>query len=88
MARLANEIGGGKPLMQRVGDFRAGKRSRLETFDDDLYDFKPTCSACAGDLALAVPSKIMRDIWASMKLLDSIFARHTSPFYNNVLSRN
>ena len=72
LARLANEIGGGKPLMQRVGDFRAGKRSRLETFDDDLYDFKPTCNACAGDLALAVPSKIMRDIWASMKLLDSI----------------
>ena len=72
LARLANEIGGGKPIMQRVGDFRAGKRSRLESFDDDLYDFKPTCNACAGDLTLAVPSKIMRDIWASMKLLDSI----------------
>ena len=72
LARLANEIGGGRPLMQRIGDFRAGKRSRMETFNDDLYDFKPTCSACAGDLALTVPSKIMRDIWASMKLLDSI----------------
>ena len=72
LARLANEIGGGKPLMQRVGDFRAGKRSRLESFNDDLYDFKPSCNACAGDLGLAVPSKIMRDIWRSMKLLDSI----------------
>ena len=72
LARLANEIGGGKPIMQRVGDFRANKRSRIETFNDDLYDFKPSCTACAGDLALAVPSKIMRDIWASMKLLDSI----------------
>ncbi|HJO94421.1 MAG TPA: NAD(P)/FAD-dependent oxidoreductase [Victivallales bacterium] len=72
LARLANEIGGGKPLMQRVGDFRSGKRSKMETFNDDLYDFKPTCQACAGDLGLAVPSKIMRDIWASMKLLDTI----------------
>jgi uncharacterized protein len=72
LARLANEIGGGKPLMQRIGDFRSGKRSKMETFNDDLYDFKPTCQACAGDLGLAVPSKIMRDIWASMKLLDSI----------------
>lgn len=72
LARLANEIGGGKPIMQRVGDFRAGKRSRIETFNDDLYDFEPTCTACAGDLALTVPSKIMRDIWSSMKLLDSI----------------
>ncbi len=72
LARLANEIGGGKPIMQRVGDFRANKRSRMETFNEDLYDFKPSCVACAGDLALAVPSKIMRDIWGSMKLLDSI----------------
>ena len=72
LARLANEIGGGKPIMQRVGDFRANKRSRMESFNEDLYDFKPSCAACAGDLALAVPSKIMRDIWSSMKLLDSI----------------
>lgn len=72
LARLANEIGGGKPLMQRVGDFRAGKRSRTETFNLDLYDFGATCDCCAGDLALAVPSKIMRNIWASMKLLDTI----------------
>ncbi|HBM16877.1 MAG TPA: pyridine nucleotide-disulfide oxidoreductase [Lentisphaeria bacterium] len=72
LARLANEIGGGKPIMQRVGDFRAGKRSRLETFNLDLYDFKNTCDCTAGDLGLAAPSKIMRDIWKSMKLLDSI----------------
>lgn len=72
LARLANEIGGGKPLMQRVGDFRAGKRSREETFNDDLYNFKPTYTACVGDLTLAVPSKIMRHIWSSMKLLDTI----------------
>ncbi len=72
LARLANEIGGGKPIMQRVGDFRAGKRSRAETFNHDLYDFEPTCDCCAGDLGLTVPSKIMRDIWSSMKLLDTI----------------
>lgn len=72
LARLANEIGGGKPIMQRVGDFRAGKRSRAESFNHDLYDFEPTCDCCAGDLGLTVPSKIMRDIWRSMKLLDSI----------------
>ncbi len=72
LARLANEIGGGKPIMQRVGDFRAGKRSKQATFNEDLYDFKPTCIACPGDLGLAVPSKVMRDIWNSLKLLDTI----------------
>ena len=79
LARLANEIGGGLPIMQRIGDFRMGKRSKDETFNADLYDFKPTCEACAGDIGLAMPSKIMRSLWASMKLLDNIVPGILSP---------
>ncbi len=65
-------MGGGKPLMQRVGDFRLAKRSKMESFNDDLYRFKPTLPACPGDLSLAMPSKILRAIWKSMKQLDTI----------------
>ncbi|HUI69098.1 MAG TPA: pyridine nucleotide-disulfide oxidoreductase [Spirochaetia bacterium] len=66
-------MGGGQPLMQRVGDFRLGKRSRTESFNADLYDFEPTLSTCTpGDIALAMPAKILRAIWRSMKLLDTI----------------
>ncbi len=66
-------MGGGKPLMQRVGDFRLGKRSKDSTFNGDLYDFKPTLGTCCpGDISLAMPSKILRNIWKSMKLLDTI----------------
>ena len=72
LATLANEIGGGRPLMQRVGDFRMGKRSTTETFNEDLYDFPPSCPVTAGDLGLAVPAKIMRHIWAALKKLDTI----------------
>ena len=72
LARLANEIGGGMPLMQRVGDFRMGKRSTAETFNDDLYSFPPSCPVTAGDLGLAVPAKIMRHIWTALKKLDTI----------------
>ena len=72
LGRLANEIGGGKPLMQRVGDFRMGKRSLKESFNEDLYSFPPSCPVTAGDLGLAVPAKIMRHIWAAMKKLDTI----------------
>jgi len=72
LGRLANEIGGGKPLMQRVGDFRMGKRSKAETFNEDLYSFPPSCPVTAGDLGLAVPANIMRTIWAAMKKLDTI----------------
>lgn len=72
LGRLANEIGGGQPIMQRVGDFRMGRRSSIESFNDDLYSFKPTCPVTAGDLGLVVPAKIMRHIWAAMKKLDTI----------------
>jgi uncharacterized FAD-dependent dehydrogenase len=72
LGRLANEIGGGKPLMQRVGDFRMGKRSTADSFNKDLFSFPPSCPVTAGDLGLAVPAKIMRHIWAAMKNLDTI----------------
>jgi uncharacterized FAD-dependent dehydrogenase len=66
-------MGGGKPLMQRVGDFRLGSRSKEETFTGDLYDFEPTLkSATPGDISLAIPAKILRSIWQAMKNLDTI----------------
>jgi hypothetical protein len=59
--------------MQRIGDFRLGKRSKVQTFNEDLYDFAPTLSGCTpGDISLAIPAKILRGIWKSMKLLDTI----------------
>ena len=66
-------MGGGKPIMQRVGDFRLGKRSKTKTFNDDLYNFKPTQPNCTpGDISLSMPAKILRGIWKSMKSLDTI----------------
>ena len=66
-------MGGGHPIMQRVGDFRLGKRSKRGTFSGDLYDFEPTLKSCTpGDISLAMPGKILRHIWKSMKQLDTI----------------
>ncbi len=66
-------LGGGRPIMQRVGDFRLGKRSFRERFSGDLYDFEPTLpSATPGDISLCVPAKVMRALWNAMKLLDTI----------------
>jgi uncharacterized FAD-dependent dehydrogenase len=66
-------MGGGKPLMQRVGDFRLGSRSKAESFNADLYDFQPSLrDCCPGDIALAMPARIMRSIWRAMKKLDTI----------------
>ncbi len=66
-------LGGGRPIMQRVGDFRLGKRSFSESFSGDLYDFEPTLPSCTpGDIALSAPAKILNAIWNAMKQLDSI----------------
>ena len=73
LGQMVMLMGGGKLLMQRVGDFRLGKRSKKETFSGDLYDFEPTLKNCTpGDISLALPAKILRAIWKSMKLLDTI----------------
>lgn len=70
---MAALMGGGKPLMQRVGDFRLGRRSKAATFNGDLYDFKPSLTdASPSDISLAMPSKILRYIWSAMKNLDTI----------------
>ncbi len=65
-------LGGGRPIMQRVGDFRLGKRSTEAAFTGDLYFFEPTLHCTPGDISLSIPAKILRGIWKAMKLLDTI----------------
>jgi len=73
LGQMAMQLSGGEPMMQRVGDFRASRRSTHSTFNDDLYDFEPTLkSATPGDISLAMPAKILRDIWSALKMLDAI----------------
>lgn len=73
LGQMAMKLSGGKPMMQRVGDFRMGKRSKIETFNEDLYEFMPTLkNATPGDISLAMPAKILRAIWSSLKKLDTI----------------
>ena len=73
LGQMVMQLSGGSVIMQRVGDFRLGSRSKKETFNSDLYDFEPTLkSAVAADLSLSMPSKILRDIWKALKMLDTI----------------
>ena len=73
IAATAMLAGGGKPIMQRIGDFRMGKRSTLSEFvNKDLYLTQPTLKACPGDISLVAPAKILRSIWKALKQLDTI----------------
>ncbi len=73
LASLAMLTGGGHPIMQRIGDFRMGKRTTTEGLNDDLYDFEPSLPSCTpGDISLAMPAKFLRSIWKALKQLDTI----------------
>ncbi len=73
LGSLAMLTGGGHPIMQRVGDFRLGKRTTSKGLNTDLYDFEPTLkSATPGDISLAMPAKFLQSIWKALKKLDTI----------------
>ena len=68
-------LGGGRPLVQRIGDFREGKRSRRSTFTSAARHFDhctPTCPAVPGDITLGLPARIVDNLWESLKTLDKI----------------
>lgn len=73
LGALAMLTGGGHPIMQRIGDFRLGKRTTSKGLNSDLYDFEPTLkSATPGDISLAMPAKFLQSIWKALKKLDTI----------------
>ncbi|MFO7570831.1 MAG: FAD-dependent oxidoreductase [Smithellaceae bacterium] len=75
IARQFYLLGGGKPIVQRIGDFREGRRSSVATFNSATRHFevcKPTCAVTPGDITLAMPARIMDNLWESLKSLDKI----------------
>ncbi len=75
IARQFHLLGGGSPIVQRVGDFREGRRSSPATFESRIrhFDFcRPTCSAVPGDITLGMPARIIDNLWESLKKLDKI----------------
>ena len=71
VAKLATTIGGGKPVLQRMGDLRRGRRSteaRLvrNPVVNTLKDVTP------GDISMAMPHRIVMDIIEGLEILDRI----------------
>ncbi len=75
LARQFHLLGGGQPIVQRVGDFREGRRSSKLTFDSRIHHFelcKATCDVTPGDITLGLPARIVDNLWESLKTLDKI----------------
>lgn len=71
IAYLATTIGGGLPLIQRLGDLRRGRRSTWERIDRGHV--KPTLrSVTPGDISMALPGRIVTNILEGLERLDQV----------------
>ncbi len=71
IAKIANVLGDGKPIIQTLKDLRNGRRSEWHKINKGFVS--PTLKDCvAGDLALVLPHRIITNIIEGLEKLDKI----------------
>ncbi len=80
ISRMATKLGGGKPLIQRLGDLLAGRRSTWDRIERSVVE--PTLKeATPGDIGMALPHRILVDIIEGLEKLDDlapgVWSKHT-----------
>ncbi|MBP3841819.1 MAG: NAD(P)/FAD-dependent oxidoreductase [Bacilli bacterium] len=71
IAKIANTLGGGKPILQTLKDLRRGRRSTDKRINKGFVE--PTLKDyVAGDLALVLPHRIITNIIEGLEVLDRI----------------
>ena len=71
IARIANTLGDGKPIVQTLRDLRKGRRSDWKRINKGFIE--PTLKDCvAGDLSLILPHRIITNILEGLEKLDKI----------------
>jgi len=68
---LANLIGGGKPILQRFGDLKRGRRSTWNRVKKGYIDPTLTKVVC-GDIAMALPERILTNIIEGLETLNRV----------------
>ncbi len=73
IAKQANILGGGKPIIQKLGDLERGRRSTWKRIKSNHV--KPTLTdVTPGDLALVLPHRILTDILEGLNMLDKVIS--------------
>jgi len=71
IGRLATLIGGGKPILQRFGDLKRGRRSTWNRIKKGYIE--PTLkNVICGDIAMALPSRIMENLQEGLEKLNLV----------------
>lgn len=71
IGKLATLIGGGKPILQRYGDLRRGRRSTWNRIHNSYIE--PTLkNVVCGDIAMALPERILSNLVDGLEQLNQI----------------
>lgn len=71
IGRLATLIGGGKPILQRFGDLKRGRRSTWGRIRNGYIE--PTLTAATpGDIAMALPERILTNLLQGLEKLGQV----------------
>jgi uncharacterized FAD-dependent dehydrogenase len=71
IGRLASIIGGGKPILQRFGDLKRGRRSTWRRVKNSYIE--PTLkNVTCGDIAMALPERILTNLVDGLNQLNQV----------------
>lgn len=71
ISQLAHTLGGGAPIIQRLGDLKQGRRSTWNRINHSYV--KPTLEAVTpGDISMALPHRVVTDIIEGLEMLDRV----------------
>lgn len=71
IGKLATLIGGGKPILQRYGDLKRGRRSTWNRINNSFIE--PTLkNVVCGDIAMALPERILTNLVDGLEQLNEV----------------
>ena len=71
IVQACTTLGGGRPIVQRLGDIKRGRRSTEDKIEHNTI--QPTLkNTTAGDISMALPHRILTDIIEAIEKLDRV----------------
>jgi uncharacterized FAD-dependent dehydrogenase len=73
IVQACTTLGGGKPIVQRLGDIKRGRRSTEDKIQSNTV--QPTLTlknTTAGDISMALPHRILTDLIEAIEKLDAV----------------
>lgn len=71
LVQLANRLGGGKPLIQRLGDLKKGRRSTWEKVEKSYVE-ATLKNVTPGDISMALTHRVVTDLLEALEMLDRV----------------